>query len=44
MEVAQKSLFLAIAMSTAVFNITKAKDVSGKEIEPIHEYLPGLIR
>lgn len=44
MEVAQKSLFLAIAMSTAVFNITKAKDASGKEIEPIHEYLPGLIR
>lgn len=44
MEVAQKSLFLAISMSTAVFNITKAKDASGREIDPIHESLPGLIR
>lgn len=44
MEVAQKSLFLAIATSTAVFNIAKAKDASGKEIEPLHEYLHGLIR
>lgn len=44
MEVAQRSLFLAIATSTAVFNISKAKDVSGKEIEPLHEYFHGLIR
>lgn len=44
LEIAQKSLFLAIAASTAVFNISKAKDVSGKEIEPLHEYLHGLIR
>lgn len=42
MEVAQRSLFLAIATSTAVFNISKAKDVSGKEIEPLHEYFHGL--
>jgi len=42
MELAMNSLFIAIAMSIAVFDISKAKDENGKEIEPVHEYQAGL--
>ena len=31
-------------MSAAVFNIAKAKDQYGNEIEPIHDYVSGVIR
>ena len=31
-------------MSAAVFNIAKAKDKHGNEIEPVHDYVPGVIR
>lgn len=31
-------------MSVAVFNIAKLKDASGANIEPLHEYVPGVIR
>lgn len=30
-------------MSVAVFDITKSKDELGNDIEPLHEYVPGLI-
>lgn len=42
-ELADISLYIAIAMSVAVFDITKSKDELGNEIEPLHEYVPGLI-
>ncbi|KAH8111221.1 cytochrome P450 oxidoreductase OrdA-like protein, partial [Phellopilus nigrolimitatus] len=42
-ELADISLFLSIAMTVAVFNISRAKDASGREIVPNHEYSPGLI-
>lgn len=38
------SLFIVIAMSVATFDITKSKDEDGHDIEPLHEYVPGLIR
>lgn len=31
-------------MSVAVFNIAKSKDAFGANIEPLHEYVPGVIR
>ena len=31
-------------MSIAVFDISKAQDDTGKDIEPLHEYIPGAIR
>jgi len=31
-------------MSLAAFNITKAKDAAGKDIEPLVEYTNGIIR
>lgn len=31
-------------MTAASFDISKAKDESGQEIEPVHEYTPGLLR
>lgn len=43
-DVAEKTLFITIALSTAVFNISKMKDESGREIEPAHEYTLGLNR
>ena len=43
-ELADNSLFIAVAMSAAVFNIGKAKDQYGNEIEPVHDYVSGVIR
>lgn len=43
-ELAESTLFIAIAMTAASFDISKAKDESGQEIEPVHEYTPGLLR
>lgn len=43
-ELADSSLFIAIAMTVAVFNIKKAKDEAGHDIEPLCEYTPGIIR
>ena len=37
-------MFITVAMTVAAFNILKAKDESGREIEPVHEFTPGLIR
>lgn len=42
-DLADSSLFIVIAMSVAVFNITKAKDKLGNDIEPLYDYVPGLI-
>lgn len=42
-ELADPSLFLSAAMTLAVFDITKAKDAKGNEIEPLYEYTPGVI-
>ena len=43
-ELADSSLFLQIAMTTATFNIRRARDKTGNEIIPVHECLPGIIR
>ena len=37
-------MFIAIAMILATFNISKAKDENGSEIEPDCTYLPGIVR
>ena len=42
-ELAQSMLFINIAMALAVFDIRKAVDNNGREIEPICEYTPGTI-
>ena len=42
-ELADSELFIAIAMTVAVFNITRMKDEYGKEIEPIIDYAPGIL-
>ncbi|KAH8105626.1 cytochrome protein [Phellopilus nigrolimitatus] len=42
-ELADVSLFLSIAMTVAVFNISRAKDASGREIVPVYEHSPGII-
>ncbi|TDL20094.1 cytochrome P450 [Rickenella mellea] len=42
-ELADSSIFLGIAMSLAVFNITKARDEHGIEIEPGCEFTSGMI-
>lgn len=43
-ELAETSLFIAIAMNVAVFDISKSKDNYGHEIEPTCDFLPGMIR
>jgi cytochrome P450 len=40
---ADSSLFLTIASSLAAFNIKKALDATGKEVEPKVEFTPGII-
>ncbi|KAI5118227.1 hypothetical protein M0805_000723 [Coniferiporia weirii] len=42
-ELADGSLFLSIAMTTAVFDVSCAKDATGRDIDPVYEYTPGLI-
>jgi len=42
-ELADVSMFLAIAKSLAAFNISKAKDAAGNVIEPSLAYDPGLL-
>jgi len=42
-ELADASLFISIAMSLAVFNISKAKDASGNVVELQYEYTNGII-
>lgn len=43
-DLADPSLFLSVAMTLAVFDIAKARDAKGDEIDPLYEYTPGLIR
>jgi cytochrome P450 len=43
MHLAEASLFILVAMSLAVFDITKATD-NGVPITPIHENTSGIIR
>ena len=43
-DLADAALFAAMTMVLAVFNIRKARDVSGSEVEPVCEYSPGAIR
>lgn len=43
-ELADASMFISFAMSLAAFNVTKAKDDLGVEIEPVCEYSSGIIR
>lgn len=43
-EVADNAVFIIIAMCAAVFNISKMKDESGQEIDPVCEYSSGIIR
>ncbi|KAL1965863.1 hypothetical protein VTN77DRAFT_4996 [Rasamsonia byssochlamydoides] len=40
---ADSTLYLSIAKSLAVFNITKPVDENGREVEPVVEFLPGVI-
>jgi cytochrome P450 len=40
---ADNTLFLSIAQSLAVFDITKPVDEAGKEVEPVVEMEPGVI-
>lgn len=42
-ELADASVYLSIAMSLAAFNIRKARDASGKEIDPEVKFTPGII-
>ena len=37
-------MFIAVAMTVAAFNIMKAKDDKGREIDPVHEFTAGVIR
>ena len=41
---ADNTLFIAIAMMLVTFDISKAKDESGREIEPDCIYTPGVVR
>jgi len=42
-DLGDASLFVAFSMVLAVFNISKARDTTGKFIEPEVEYLPGVV-
>uniref|UniRef100_P9WEI7 Cytochrome P450 monooxygenase claR n=1 Tax=Ampulloclitocybe clavipes TaxID=56467 RepID=CLAR_AMPCV len=42
-ELADTNMFLTIAMSLAVFNISKAVDEKGREIEPVNEFSSGTV-
>lgn len=43
-ELAENSLFIAIAMTVAAFDISKTRDSTGREVDPVHEYGYGIIR
>lgn len=43
-NLAEASLFICVAMSLAVFNVSKAVDENGLEITPAHENTSGTIR
>jgi hypothetical protein len=43
-HMAESSLFIACAMSLAVFDISKGVDEFGREIEPVLEFTDGTIR
>lgn len=43
-ELADSSVFMAVAMSLAVFDVSKARDARGVEIEPANEVLSGAVR
>ena len=40
---AEASVWIAMVTMLAVFNINKAKDESGREIEIVPEFTPGVI-
>ena len=42
-HISQSTLWLVAASILATFNITKALDESGKEVEPGYEYITGLL-
>lgn len=44
MNLADASVFIACAMTLAVFNISKARDENGVVVEPVIEYSSGTIR
>lgn len=44
LHLADASVFISCAMSLAVFDISKELDSSGREIEPVAEYVDGTIR
>ena len=41
---AESTLFILVAMTVAAFNIAKATDATGRDIEPVREFGPGIIR
>jgi len=42
-ELADASIYIAIAQVLSAFDIGKGKDASGNTIEPLYEYTPGVI-
>lgn len=42
-RMADSSLFITIAMLVASFNIAKAQDENGRDIEPDYLYKPGIV-
>ena len=43
-ELADASIFMSIAMTLSAFRISKARDESGRVIEPVCDYCAGIIR
>ena len=43
-ELGDLSLFLAFSMILSTFEITKAKDEDGNEVETKFEFAPGVVR
>lgn len=41
---ADSSMFITIVMLVAAFDIAKAQDELGHDIEPVREYKPGIVR
>ncbi|OJJ42400.1 hypothetical protein ASPZODRAFT_155317 [Penicilliopsis zonata CBS 506.65] len=42
-QIAETSIFLMIAHTLALFNIYKARDEQGREIEPAVDFMPGIL-
>ena len=43
-DLAMNSLFIAMALSTAIFDISKAKDEDGNALDPVCDYTSDIVR